>query len=114
MKVRGLDRLAKVAAALRDRDLAALRAAGAAREGTRALIAALETAAEVPADDPGAQVNALRYRLWAEARRRELNMALARQTAEWLGCRDAAAQSFGRAAALDRIIAAAAPRRRGG
>lgn len=108
MTARGLDRLAAVAAALRERDLAALRAAGAAREATRARITAIDPAVDVPADDPAAQVNAQHYRLWAEARRRELNMTLARQTAEWLTCRDAAMRSFGRAAALDRISGKAA------
>ena len=105
MRRPSLDRLVAVAGAMRDRDLAALRAAGKAREETRALISAIDPAAAASDDDPAAQVNALRYRLWAEGRRRDLNIALARQTADWLNCRAAAAQSFGKAAVLEAMRA---------
>jgi hypothetical protein len=43
------------------------------------------------------------YERWAEARRAEINLTLARQTAEWIEARDAARQAFGRADALRRL-----------
>jgi hypothetical protein len=45
----------------------------------------------------------LLYERWAEARRAEINLTLARQTAEWIEARDAARQAFGRADALRRL-----------
>lgn len=45
----------------------------------------------------------LRYEQWAEVRRAEINLTLARQTAEWLLARDAARVAFGRAEALKKL-----------
>jgi hypothetical protein len=44
-----------------------------------------------------AQLAALNYQRWAESRRAEINLVLARQTAEWIDARDAARMAFGRA-----------------
>jgi hypothetical protein len=64
-------------------------------------IAALDHPAEPEGLDlaPAAQV-ALRYQLWADIRRAELNTVLARQTADWLAAREDARHAFGRAEAL--------------
>ena len=48
---------------------------------------------------------AMRYQLWADQRRSEVNLLLARQTVEWVGARQAAAQAFGRNQALNGLIA---------
>jgi hypothetical protein len=42
----------------------------------------------------------LRYERWAEARRAEINLALAKSTADWLTARDQARVAFGRAEVL--------------
>jgi hypothetical protein len=90
---------------LLDHRLSGLRAAADRREKSRMQIAALDMAAE-PADLPTVAAGqvALRYQLWADVRRSELNTVLARQTAEWLTARDEARQAFGRAEALQAII----------
>ena len=42
----------------------------------------------------------LRYECWADTRRSEINLVLARQTAEWMDARAAAKSAFGRAEVL--------------
>lgn len=87
---------------LQDR-LARLRAAAAARAQTTARIAAL---AEVPAEglDPlVAAQQSLRYQQWADARRQELNLVLARQTATWMTAHAAATEAFGRVQVIEKL-----------
>lgn len=98
------DRLREVSALRRDIALAELKKAALARERSRAQLAALE-AESPPTDLPtltDLQVR-LAYGRWAERRRAELNLALARQTADWLIRRDTAAQAFGRAEVLEEL-----------
>lgn len=45
----------------------------------------------------------LRYERWADGKRAELNLTLARQTADWLDARDAARVAFGKTQALDAV-----------
>ena len=47
---------------------------------------------------------AMRYQHWADQRRSEINLTLARQTAEWVEARQAAAQAFGRDQALQSLV----------
>lgn len=97
-----------------DHRLTVLRETAGRREQTRMQIAALGQAAE-PVDLPavaGSQV-ALRYQLWADARRSELNTVLARQTAHWLEARQEAQTAFGRAEALRLLAQRLAGRGRG-
>ncbi len=47
---------------------------------------------------------AMRYQRWADQRRTEINLTLARQTAEWVEARQDAAQAFGRNQALNGLI----------
>lgn len=84
-----------------DDRLSRLRAAGSLVEISRMQIAALDRSAE-PDDLPPFAANqiALRYQVWADARRSELNVVLASQTANWLDARQDARQAFGRAEAL--------------
>jgi hypothetical protein len=100
-----------VARLILDHRLTALRAAADRREQSRMKVAALDRTA-VPADLPpiAAGQVALRYELWADARRSELNMVLARQTADWMAARDEAREAFGRAEALRGIAARLAAR----
>jgi len=42
----------------------------------------------------------IRYQRWADQRRAEINLTLARQTAAWIEARQAAALAFGKAQAL--------------
>jgi hypothetical protein len=95
-----------------DHQLSVLRAAADRREQSRMQIAALDKASE-PSDLPpvaAAQV-ALRYQLWADVRRSDLNTVLARQTAEWMSAQDDARLAFGRAEALRGIAARIADRK---
>lgn len=50
-----------------------------------------------------AQLAALNYQRWAESRRAEINLVLARQTAEWIEARDAARATFGRAEVVGKL-----------
>jgi hypothetical protein len=50
-----------------------------------------------------AQLAALNYQRWAESRRAEINLVLARQTAEWIDARDAARTAFGRAEVVGKL-----------
>lgn len=91
-----LQRLMALAGMVREARRAALARAMAAREETRARIAALDRPG--PADlDPLAEAQAaLRYGRWADARRADLNLGLARQTAAWIEARGEAALATAR------------------
>jgi hypothetical protein len=105
-----LSQLARLAGVIRDLRLAEFESAGRARAESRQRLAGL--AREPCPSDLGAiaAVQAeVRYHAWAEARRAEINLTLARQTAEWLEAQDAARKAFGRAVALQAL--ASAPRR---
>lgn len=87
---------------LQDR-LAKLRKAAAARMQTTAQISAL---AERPAEGLEPLVAAqqsLRYQVWADARRQELNLVLARQTAAWMSAHASATEAFGRAQVIEKL-----------
>ena len=47
---------------------------------------------------------AIRYQLWADQRRSDINLTLARQTVAWTEARQDAARAFGRDQALNRLI----------
>ena len=99
-----LARLAQLAGMVRDLRLADLERAGRARAESRARLAGLTV--DPCAADLGAIAAAqaeVRYQSWAEARRAEINLTLARQTAEWLEARDAACHAFGRAEVLRKL-----------
>lgn len=101
-----LARLARLSGMIRDLRLADLERAGKARAESRARLAGL--ALDPCPSDLGAIAAAqaeLRYQSWAEARRAEINLTLARQTAEWLEAQDAARRAFGRSQALKALAA---------
>lgn len=104
--------LQELARLLLDHRLSALRSAAGRREQSRIQIAAIDKAAE-PVDLPpiAAGQVALRYQLWADVRRSELNTVMARQTAEWMEAREDARHAFSRAEALRGITARLRERR---
>jgi hypothetical protein len=111
-RAKDLAALQGLARLLLDHRLSALRAAAERREQSRMQIAALDVTA-VPSDLPPVAAGqvALRYQLWADVRRSELNTVLARQTAEWMSAQDDARLAFGRAEALRGIAARLAARK---
>lgn len=100
-KARDLARLGALAQLTLDHRLALMRAATAALDRSKAQLAALNQPPD-PVDLP--LVPAARaewtYQRWADLRRGELNLVIARQTADWLQARDQAKTAFGRMSAL--------------
>ncbi len=97
-----LARLQAIGQVLLDARLAALHRAAEARDGS---LARLDDLARPVAGSDLSGVAALevsmRYERWADQRRAEINLVLARQTAAWLEARGAATEAFGKAQALD-------------
>ncbi len=89
-----------------DTRLGALSGARAACDATAAKLQALDAGAAPPVEglDFAAAARAgLLYDRWIARRRSELNLVLARQTAEWRELRDAATRDFGRDAAVEAL-----------
>lgn len=81
--------------------LSALRAADLARRSSLDRLADLASPAPpIGLPDVAAHDVRLRYECWADQKRSEINLTLARQTAEWLDARADAAIAFGRSKAL--------------
>lgn len=103
MKTGDMQRLAEISQMIVDQRLGNLRRLAAAKAQSEALLGALELE---PSDSLGliadAQTNH-RYQLWADARRAEINLVLARQTAEWMVARTEAATALGKVRVLDRL-----------
>lgn len=91
-----LQRLLALAEMVREARRAALARAMAAREETRARLTALDRPGPADLDPLAAAQAALRYGRWADARRAELNLGLARQTAAWIDARGDAALATAR------------------
>lgn len=90
-------RLAQVSSLMLDTKMLALERAARARQNSLDRMAELNRPA-TPTDLPlvAAAEVALRYALWADQRRSEINLLLARQTVEWVEARQEAARAFGR------------------
>lgn len=98
-----LDRLTALSTLILDQHLARLQAAAAARNIS---LQRLQDLAPTQSDDLNPITSAttlIRYDLWADTKRREINLVLARQTVIWLDARKAAQEAFGRADVLQRI-----------
>jgi hypothetical protein len=101
---KNLHRLTDIASILLDQRLAKLQACAAERNMSLRQLQGLAPKAS-EGDDPIAQAMTLmRYETWADTRRREINLSLARQTAAWLEARAEAKGAFGRADVLKRIV----------
>lgn len=111
-RAQDLAMLGQLARLVLDHRLSLLRQAADRRERSRQQIADLDRMAG-PADLPTVTAGqvALRYQLWADARRTELNTQLARQTVDLLGARQDAETAFGRAEALRGIAGRLAVRK---
>jgi hypothetical protein len=97
-----MTRLGEISGLMLDVRLAALQAANRAKEESLAQLAGL-AAPVAPAkglSEVTAELAALSYQRWADVRRAELNLVLARQTAVWMDAREAARQAFGKKQAL--------------
>lgn len=105
-KAKDLTRLAQITQLMLDLKLADLRSAAAKRQHSLDLLASLNKVALASDLSPIAAHQAeLRYQHWADVRRAEINLLLARQTAEMHVARDAAGQAFGKDQALRAIQA---------
>ena len=94
-------RLRSLADLLLDMRLSDLRTVAAARAESLERLADLDRAppaSDLP--DLAAAEVAMRYQSWADQRRAEINLTLARQTATWIEARDDARLAFGKSQAL--------------
>jgi hypothetical protein len=100
-----LTRLHQISTLMLDTRLARLTSAARAKRQSEDQLEGLSKPAPLPEDFPAVvgQLAMLTYQRWAEARRAEINLVLARQTAEWIDARDAAREAFGRAEAVDKL-----------
>jgi hypothetical protein len=105
MKEQDLRRLGELTGLMLDHRLAVLRKAAEAKAQSETALAALSR--PMPEGDglvgASAELSALAYERWADARRAEINQQLARQTHIWMEARDAAQIAFGKAEALRRL-----------
>ncbi|MDP3193994.1 hypothetical protein [Tabrizicola sp.] len=100
---RGADiaRLVDLAQLVLDQRLGRLRSTAAELERSRQQIAALDlSAAPTDLEPVTAEKVALTYNRWADQRRSELNLVIARQTVDWMESRSEAQTAFGRMQAL--------------
>ena len=87
-----------------DRRIVALKVCAAARNGSLQRLRDLAPKEPSEALGPLAQLQAqLRYEAWADARRADINLLLARQTVEWIEAQKSAKSAFGRADVLRRL-----------
>ncbi len=97
--------LKRIADLIRDRDIARLRKAQNQKAETEALLRALDQTHEPTNLGSATEGHVMeRYGLWITNRRVALNQQLARDTAAWMGARDAARTAFGRAEVLTSLI----------
>ena len=100
-----LRQLQQISQLISDRRLAALQVCAAARNRSLQRLQDLEEKATLDPLEPIAQAQAeLRYEAWADARRADINLLLARQTVEWMEARKAAESAYGKASVLQRLI----------
>jgi hypothetical protein len=105
-QIRQMDSLSKLTGLALESRLATLRKISLARDATHAALAALNAPRPEPEGEIALSALArsnLLYDQWAERQRRELNLKLARQTAEWMEERAVAATAFGRNEVLNQL-----------
>ena len=95
--------LIRIADLLRDRDLAALSAVAQARQVSLDRLAGLEAEADPDPFSVGSAQARLRYQVWADQRRAEINPLLARQTLALAEAEDRARLTLGRAETLRKL-----------
>lgn len=108
--IKNLQNLCALTQMVLDVRLARLTEAANARDASLAHLAGLARTSQVDGLSEIAQAQVqLTYDRWAEARRAEINLVLARQTAEWMEARADASLAFGRTDVLRRLIARSKP-----
>lgn len=111
-KVADMARMAELAQLVLDQRLGRLRTAAAELERSRQQIAALDlSATETDLEPVTAEKVALTYNRWADQRRSELNLVIARQTVDWMEARGEAQTAFGRVQALQGLATRLKPGR---
>lgn len=98
--------LQEISGVILDRRLALLRACGAARSTSLKLLQDLEPKESGEEIEPIALAKSnLQYQAWADRRRAEINILLARQTVDLIEARKLAMSAFGKADAIRHLIA---------
>jgi hypothetical protein len=98
-----LDRLTAIAEIIVEQRLAKLQACAAERNNSLQRLQDLVPTSSAETDPISQATTLLRYETWADARRREINLLLARQTVAWLEARSEAQSAFGRADVLKKL-----------
>lgn len=100
-KAQDMTRIAELAQLMLDHRLSQLRMARTELDRSKSQLQAINAAAE-PADLPlvAAHTVGMSYQRWADVRRSDLNLVIARQTAGWIGAREEAGAAFGKLQAL--------------
>ena len=99
-----LAQLQKISQVMLDVRLLALDQAARARQASLDNLAALnQPATQTDLNPVVAGEVAVRYENWADHRRAEINLALARQTVDWAEARQSAALAFGRNAVIGKL-----------
>jgi hypothetical protein len=103
---RDMARLTELSQLMLDHRLGLLRASAEQLDQSRMQMSAINQTTPEPNLDPvtAAQVS-LGYERWADVRRAELNLVIARQTAAWLEARHEAQRTLGRVQALEALAA---------
>lgn len=111
-KARDLSRISDLAQLVLDHRLGALRQAAQVLEQSRMRLQAINAAA-TDCDLPPVEAErvGLTYQRWADIRRAELNLVIARQTAAWIEARGEASTALGRLQALQGLARRHAARR---
>ena len=101
-KASDLGKLADVAQLILDHRLGQLRSAAAELERSSMQLAALNQppSPQLDLEPMTAEKVARAYDRWSDVRRAELNLVMARQTADWIEARAEAQTAFGRVQAL--------------
>ena len=100
-----MTRIAELAQMMLDHRLGRLRTTATDLDRSKLQLQALNSAAE-PTDLPfvAGQTISLTYERWANIRRSDLNLVIARQTASWISAREDAVHAFGRVQALRAVF----------
>jgi hypothetical protein len=99
-RAKELAALGRIAGLIRDLHLADLARANAARQASLDMLAGLEPKPAVGLDAIAEAQAGLRYQIWADQRRAEIEPMLLRQTKTVNDATDVARQAFGRAEVL--------------
>lgn len=98
-------RLQQITQLMLDARLNDLEVAARAKAESQARLAGLQGGCAEDVSAVAAAQAEMLYQRWADARRAEINMTLARQTAEWMEAREAARCAFARTEALRALAA---------